>query len=179
MPLLCLLGRHGSGKSTIGAALQAFGYQHLSVGALRRVAQSNQFPSDVPAGLVSAMRRERPGAPLTPLAARRLVEHANSVGQLVLDGFPSSPDHLALLPPDTVFCVVWTPALLREARLHARAASSKRLWTPGLASAREDALPDLIRQVRRTHRCLFIANAGNVDAATLLLVRKISESRVA
>jgi hypothetical protein len=93
---------------------------------------------------------------------------------MVLDGFPSSPDHLALLPSDTVFCVVWTPLGLRKARLQGRASKSKRQWTPGLHSARESALPLVIHQARKTDRCIFVRNLGAVDAVARSLLLKIS-----
>lgn len=179
MPLVCLLGRHGSGKSTIGAGLTEYGWTHLSVGLLRRLAQSGQFPSDVPPALIVAMRRERAGTPLSPLTAKRLVEHACAVPNMVLDGFPSSLEHLALLPPDTLFCIVWTPRLQRDARLQDRAATTKRQWTPGLPSVREAALSTVIRAARKTGRCLFLRNAGDIDAATSSALRRLSAGRVA
>lgn len=180
MPLLCLIGRHGSGKSTIGARLASLcGYRHISVGLLRRLAQSRQYPVDVPAILISSMRRERPGALLTIPTAKRLVDHAVGSALSVLDGFPAAAEQLSLLPVDTIFCVVWTPSALRTERLEGRAASTKRQWTPGRASEREAALPELIAHVRRSHRCLFLRNDADVESAVGELQRKIARSRVA
>jgi hypothetical protein len=179
MTRLCLIGRHGSGKSTIGSGLACHGYRHTSVGLLRRLAQSRQYPSDVPAGLISAMGRERAGALLTLPTAQRLVAHAFSRPLAVLDGFPASPSQIELLPPETIFCVVWTPPGLRGSRLESRAATTKRQWTPGRASEREASLPQLIRHVRRTHRCLFLMNTGPVDVVTKELLAKIERLGVA
>jgi hypothetical protein len=176
MTLVCLIGRHGSGKSTIGACLAEHGYRHISVGLLRRLAQSRQYPSDVPAGLISAMGRERPGALLSLPTSQRLVAHACAAPATVLDGFPASPAQIELLPSDTVFCVVWTPPVLRGARLEDRAATTKRQWTPGRASEREAALPSLIAQVRKTHRCLFLKNTAGIEVVAAELLEKIGRS---
>jgi adenylate kinase family enzyme len=176
MPLLCLIGRHGSGKSTIGTKLAEEGYRHISVGLLRRLAQSKQYPSDVPVLLISAMRRERAGALLSPQTAQRLVEYACSNSLTVLDGFPADPEQVKLLPADTIFCVAWTPLTLRSARLEARAATTKRQWVPGRHSEREANLPRLISHVRLSHRCLFVRNAGDLESVVAELTRKIARS---
>lgn len=176
MPLLCLIGRHGSGKSTIGARLAEQGYRHISVGLLRRLAQSKQYPSDVPILLMSAMRRERPGALLSLQTALRLVEYACSSSLTVLDGFPADPEQVKLLPADTIFCVAWTPPALRGERLEGRAATSKRQWTPGRHSEREANLPRLVSHVRGSHRCLFVKNVGDIDFVVAELQRKIARS---
>lgn len=176
MPLLCLIGRHGSGKSTIGARLAAQGYRHISVGLLRRLAQSKQYPSDVPVVLISAMRRERPGALLSLPTAQRLVEYACLTSLTVLDGFPAGPEQVELLPADTIFCVVWAPHLLRAERLEERAATTKRQWIPGRPSEREATLPSLISYVRGTHRCLFLRNVGGIEAVVAKLQKKILRS---
>jgi len=176
MTLVCLIGRHGSGKSTIGARLATLGYRHISVGLLRRLAQSKQYPSDVPAGLISAMGRERPGALLSLPTALRLVAHACAATPTVLDGFPASPAQIELLPLDTIFCVVWTPPALRGTRLESRAATTKRQWTPGRASEREAALPSLIAHVRKNHRCLFLKNVASIEATAAELLEKIKRS---
>jgi|UPI0005673C61 dephospho-CoA kinase len=173
MTLLCLLGRHGSGKSTIGADMIAHGFQHASVGMLRRLAQAGQFPSDVPAALMMAMRRERAGTALSTSTARKLVEYATKPPKAILDGFPSCVEHIDLLPADTIFCVIWTPAQLRQQRLERRSETTKRVWTPGLHSEREAALPGLISALRRSRRCVFVANDTTREAAIGRMLAKI------
>jgi dephospho-CoA kinase len=174
--VICLLGRHGSGKTTLGADLIAHGFQHTSVGMLRRLAQASQFPSDVPAALMMAMRRERGGSPMSASTAQKLVDYVRKARKPVLDGFPSSVEHITLLPPDTIFCVVWTPAHLRLQRLERRAETSKRLWTPGLHSEREHALPSLIWHLRHSRRCIFVANDTTREAAVERLLQKLGGS---
>ena len=174
MGLVCLLGRHGSGKSTIGAELVAHGFQHTSVGILRRLAKASQFPSDVPAALMMAMRRERAGSAMSAPTARKLIDYAGKAPRAVLDGFPSCVEHLALLPADTVFCFVWTPSILRLQRLEHRSDTTKRVWTPGLHSEREAALPVLLATLRRTRRCVFVPNSSTPDAAVTDILGKLA-----
>jgi dephospho-CoA kinase len=174
MGIVCLLGRHGSGKSTIGADLAVHGYQHTSVGMLRRLAKAAQFPSDVPAALMMAMRRERPGCAMSIPTARKLVEYASRSAFAVLDGFPSSVEHIELLPVDTVFCVIWTPAQLRLQRLEHRGEITKRIWTPGLHSEREAALPLLLSTLRQSRRTVFVANDSTREVAVTRMLRKLA-----
>jgi dephospho-CoA kinase len=174
MGLVCLLGRHGCGKSTIGADLIAHGFQHTSVGMLRRLAKASKFPSDVPAALMMAMRRERPGRAMSAQTAQKLVDYATEASKAILDGFPSCVEHVALLPPETVFCVVWTPAQLRLQRLEHRSDTTKRLWTAGLHSEREAGLPVLLSALRRTRRCIFVANDSTPEAAVTDILRKLA-----
>lgn len=173
MALVCLLGRHGSGKSTIGADLVAHGFQHTSVGTLRRLAQAAQFPIDVPAALMMAMRRERAGSAMSASTARKLIEHVTKAPRPILDGFPSTTEQVALLPADTVFCVIWTPSDLRQERLEQRSATTKRLWTPGVHSEREAALPALIRALRQSRPCIFVTNEGTREAARSQIMEKL------
>lgn len=174
MVMVCLLGRHGSGKSTIGADLVAHGYQHTSVGMLRRLAQAGQFPSDVPVALMMAMRRERAGTLMSASTARKLIDHASKAPNAILDGFPSSVEHLAMLPADTVFCVVWAPMQIRTERLLHRGEITKRAWTPGLQSARESALPNLLRTLRQSRRCIFVVNDSARAVAVEEFLRKMA-----
>lgn len=173
MGLVCLLGRHGSGKSTIGADLIAHGFQHTSVGMLRRLAQASQFPSDVPAALMMAMRRERAGGAMSVSTAKKLVEYATKAPKGILDGFPSCVEHIALLPAETVFCIIWTPARLRLQRLERRSDTTKRVWTPGLHSEREAALPILLSTLRQSRRCIFVANESTREFAVTRMLEKL------
>lgn len=174
MTLLCMLGRHGSGKSTIGSNLVAHGFQHTSVGMLRRLAQASQFPTDVPATLMMAMRRERAGNAMSVPTARKLIDYAEKPLKAVLDGFPSSVEHIDLLPVDTVFCIVWTPSQLRLQRLEHRSDTTKRLWIPGLHSEREAVLPALIYALRQRRHCYFIKNESTRELAVSRLLGKLA-----
>ena len=158
MTLLCLVGRHGCGKSTIGRALASHGYQHISVGALRRLAKHNEYPSDVPVQLIAALRRAPRDAAMPMDVVRKLLAFAAQFPQTVIDGFPVESSHLELLPHEAVVGLVWTPARSRESRLLERNESSSRIWTPGGHSLRDQKLPALIRAARARGQAKFIAN---------------------
>lgn len=106
--------------------------------------------------------------------AKKLVDYAIKAPKAVLDGFPSCVEHIALLPGDTVFCVVWTPALLRLQRLEHRSDTTKRLWTPGLHSEREASLPLLLSTLRRTRRCIFLSNDSTPTVAVARMLGKLA-----
>lgn len=171
--MVFLIGRHGSGKSTIGDALAFQGYMHLSLGLLRRIARSGAYPSDIPAVLVTAIGRA-PVGPLPMSAAVRLIKFAQTLDKVVIDGFPSTPEHLSIIPETAIYGYVWTGAVERDRRLNHRAEVTPRQWVPGRASARELALPILTAEIRARKRLIFLPNRINsletsVDLASKLL----------
>lgn len=174
MPLVCLIGRHGSGKSTIGAALAPHGFKHISVGALRRLAINGAIPVDVPYSLLSALKRTRPGQPLQLPVAHRLLDFALGFSDCVIDGFPSISDHLALLPEHARIAYIWAPRLAREERLVARAAATSRLWVPGRPSERESNLSQLVRESRRLMEVGFFSNAGTTGEVQSVAKRLVN-----
>lgn len=107
--------------------------------------------------------------------AVKLIDYAVKTPRAILDGFPSYVAHIDLLPPDTVFCIVWTPAQLRRQRLAHRSETTKRIWTDGLHSEREAALPRLLWTLRNTRRCIFIANNSTRAVAVDQLLRKLAD----
>lgn len=180
MALICLIGRHGAGKSTIGTAMRAHGFRHLSVGTLRRLARHNQFPADVPYSFMAALKRLPAGQPLPERLAVDLIGHATSLGPCILDGFPASVDHLALLPPNTVVGFVWAPKGQCEERLTKRAEATLRQWTAGRESAREAALASVVRAARLRFPLVFIRNAGNgLDPVVVTSIRRRIQGQTA
>lgn len=151
------------------------GYSHLSVGLLRRLASAGQFPSDIPITLMMAMRRVRTGTPMSSDVAAKLIRHATSLPNCVIDGFPASLEHLDLLPADTVYGVVWTPCMIRESRLNARSDSTKRIWTPGRHSEREQTLAALIARARGKGKTLFLPNRAQGEPAVRELAAIFAE----
>ena len=158
MSLVFLLGRHGAGKSRVGAAMSAHGFMHLSTGMLRRLARSGNLPADIPVSLMLAMRRLQPGNPMPIDVAEKFLRHARRYPDCVIDGFPATPEHLDLLPDDATLCLLWTPADKREHRLRVRSDTSQRIWTPGRYSEREARLADVIRQARSRWKVQFVSN---------------------
>lgn len=164
---LFLLGPHGCGKSTWGKVLATQGYVHLSVGQIARLARRRQRPSDIPTRLVLLLSRHVPGHPMEESAARELLDHARSLDRVVIDGFPGDVGHLALI--DDIdrwgFVYLRTPRELREERLLARAQQSRRNWTPGGRSARDEALPALCRALREARRLVSVSNDASIECA--------------
>ena len=167
--LLCVVGRHGSGKTTLARAVaKKNGWHHISVGFLRRLALNRQIVPGIPLSLVLSMGRLKPGEFLPCLLSKKLLEYALSFDVCVLDGFPASREHVMLLPEDAIICVLVSPKKVRKRRLLERAGATSRKWSEGRASARDDALPDMLRFAGQSHVVVFVRNAdGNksLDAA--------------
>jgi adenylate kinase family enzyme len=159
--LICFVGRHGAGKSTIGAKLAKYGYKHLSVGLLRRIGISGIYPSDVPASLIAAFRRTKAGEPLSISISEKLLKYALTFDKCILDGFPASVDHLKMLPSNATIALVCAPKSVRNLRLQHRSESTKRIWTPGGYSTREQELAEVLRIARVTRKTIFISNADD------------------
>lgn len=164
MTIVCLLGRHGVGKTSIGVKMHSTGVGHVSVGLLRRIAQDGHFPSDVPATLIMALRKSRPGQPMTKDVAEKLIKFALSFNHCVIDGFPSFVEHLDYLPSSTKFVYVWTPTSTRIERLEHRSNSSQRLWLAGGHSLREQELPRLLKILRKEKNLFFLKNANQGES---------------
>lgn len=175
MSLIFLVGRHGAGKSTVGAELVKVGYKHISVGLLRRLARAHQAPSDIPYALMSAMRRTQPGAAMPNDVARKIVAYALQFERCVVDGFPASVMHLELVPPDATVAVVCTPKTTRHARLAKRAETSRRQWVEGRRSEREESLAGLIAKARYHFSTLYVKNDGAAHLAALQLLKRIGK----
>jgi cytidylate kinase len=166
MPLLFLIGRHGAGKSAIGRELANLGFQHWSIGLLRRLAATKSFPSDVPAKLIVALGRERPGRPVSSETATLLIQLASVRDNVVIDGFPSAPDHLDLLPPGSIVVYVSAPAAMRRARLKTRAAETLRQWENRTElSGRDASLSQVVCRLRKAGKIRFVSNIGALAIA--------------
>lgn len=176
MELVCLVGRHGSGKSTIGAMLERYDYKHLSVGMLRRLARQGKYPADVPISLMLALRRMPAGGPMPTEVSAKLLEFAKKFDRCVIDGFPANVEHVEMLPADTQVALVWCPEALRIERLNDRAAVTVRQWTAGRMSDRENSLAAVIAHCRRRFATIFIANRHN--GAQMAAQRLVSQLRL-
>lgn len=173
MALIVLLGRHGSGKSTIGSYLESYGYKHASVGMIRRLAQSRQFPVDIPVPLIISMKKEKPGQALNPQTSSLLLKFVSGLGNCVIDGFPTTIDQLHLLPKNSVFIYVGISKSVRLERLEYRAATSKRQWIPGLRSEREEALVPLLKQLRAQRKLFYVSNTEDKELGISEIAKKI------
>jgi adenylate kinase family enzyme len=178
MSLVCLLGRHGVGKSALGRQLGQHGFAHWSMGLLRRLASRRTFPTDIPPSLLLALGREPAGQGPSAQTAALLMELANARRNVVIDGFPTSSEHLDLLPRDAVLLYIWTPERVRLERLERRGLESRRQWAPqSRRSAREAQLASILWAARKCHCVLRIANLGPVDEIAMAALGLIDEWR--
>ena len=169
-----IVGLHGSGKSTCGRILTEIvpGWRHVSIGDLSRLIRIGQYPSDLPIRLITTLKRTKPGGTLPPAAAREVVSfveksRVNVIG-ISVDGFPSHPDHLNLLPIDSIVLHVQCNSADRDKRLTKRAETSPRKWTPGIVTDR-DALVDSTVQAAKSFGLKVLALNNDGDQAQLRL----------
>lgn len=160
---VCLLGPHGSGKSSVGRALIAHGYEHISIGTVARLARRNLNPSNIPGRLRILLARHVPGSPLDPLTVSELLDHIRRRPRIVVDGFPATVEHLAAIGAleELRFVYVYTPRQAREARLIVRAQTTPRGWQPGGRSQRDIALPTLCGALRERGNLRFFNNTAS------------------
>lgn len=154
--------------------MEQAGFQHISLGLLKRFARNGLYPNDVPLPLMLELKRQNSNSILPLPLARKLVQWIQSFPKCVIDGFPASSEHLLLLPEHTVIVYVYTPRTERERRLKIRSENSRRLWTPGGQSLREAALPELVVACRRSFVTIFLKNDD--PTTTDRLLKKIDQS---
>jgi adenylate kinase family enzyme len=171
---LFLIGKHGTGKTTIGQFLAVkHGWTHISVGDLCRQARRNRGLSTMPLRLMAELAKTSPGEPLSRDVARQLCQaigKINQTGMVVCDGFPSSPEHLDLLPPNSD--VVWIQCQEdeRARRLAMRAEETERRWTPGRQTLRDDLVEAVYQcasqaRVRADVKARIVVNDGSIERA--------------
>lgn len=164
MSLVCLIGRHGGGKSTLGSMLRRHGFQHYSVGTMRRLARRGELPNDVPVSLMLALRRAPIDESLPEPVVKQILALASRFPHCVLDGFPASPAHIALLPSDAVVLYIYSDKRTRLQRLASRAEQTQRNWHFDRTSSREAALAAVTGKLRADGRLTFIRNCGDLAA---------------
>jgi adenylate kinase family enzyme len=171
---LFLIGKHGTGKTTIGQYLAAkYGWTHISVGDLCRQARRNRGLSTMPLRLMAELAKTTPGVPLSMEVARQLCQtigKINQTGMVVCDGFPSAPEHLDLLPPNSDVVWIQCQEVERERRLETRAAETARRWTPGRQTLRDDQVEAVYQcasldRVRADIKARIVVNDGSIERA--------------
>ncbi len=171
MSLICLIGRHGTGKSTFAGMLGAYGFEHFSVGTLRRLARRGEFPVDVPVSLMLALRRIPNGEMLPDGVVKQLIEIAKQSSACVLDGLPATPAHIELLPADALTIYMHTVSSIRTARLQARAEVSLRKWHADYKSTRDLSLAAVVRRLRADRRIVLVRNDGDLGRLEAVAAR--------
>jgi adenylate kinase family enzyme len=164
--LICLVGRHGSGKSSFAQFLaRKYGWRHICIGLLKRLSARHKLASGVPAPLLFGMRREKPGEPLSRALSEKLLLHAASFDICILDGFPATKEHVLLLPDKTILVVVAAPKPKRRERLIRRSRETQRKWATEKHSPRDVALPEVIASAKKRFCVFFVHNAHDDLAA--------------
>ncbi len=148
------------------------GYWHISIGALRRLAQKGMLPSDIPVRVLAMLRDADAGRPLPDSVAAAVIALAQTRPRVVLDGLPSSASHLPLLDASWRIISVSAPELVRLERLKARAGRSARAWAPGGVSARDLQLASVVDCAGA--RVEPFENSADIDACRARVERLVS-----
>lgn len=175
--LICLIGLHGSGKTTIARELVRDREMHrLSVGDLARLSRKSKLPSDIPVPLMLLLAQSKPGGVLSFAAAQLLTSHLQRLRQrqpVVIDGLPVSPEQIQLLDEHSHVVLVTVGEITRQQRLIGRSEHSKRVWTPGQPSLR-DSLVLLTHEASRDSGINTIT-VSNDQTNPMGVVRRIRE----
>jgi adenylate kinase family enzyme len=147
-PIVFLVGAHGTGKTTLGRHMQTHhGWMHLSLGDLGRLARSRKTPGDISLRLMCLLAAHEPGEVISHKLALELLANLALLSKtkiISVDGFPSHPDHIAMLPQNAHVVHLHLDDEERIGRLIARGETSPRKWVPGKTSSRDAALPDVV-----------------------------------
>ncbi|WP_454906758.1 AAA family ATPase [Variovorax gossypii] len=166
-PVLFLVGLHGSGKTTLGRLLRdRHGWRQLSVGDLGRLARRNKLPQGVSLRLMLTLAQATPGKHIDDAAVALLLAQIDAWRRdtpVAVDGFPSLPAHLSRTPDRAGVVHVECARAICEPRLMLRSEQTQRKWTPGLASARDLALADLVSHAGTKPYFCKINNDGGLD----------------
>lgn len=101
---------------------------------------------------------------------------------VVCDGFPSQFEQLPMIPTGSSVVHLHCTDRMREARLDHRASQTKRQWTPGLSSERDNDLPLLLQSLkshpdRQALRFFELENAVNgIESLEMLALELIKKS---
>lgn len=150
-PCVFLLGLHGAGKTTLGRHLQSHhGWLHVSLGDLGRLARSRRLPKEFGVRLMGALAAQPPGERLSASLITALLnelERHRSAQPVSVDGFPTEPYQLSMLPSGSHLVNLQLDEATRSSRLDHRSATTVRQWSAQAALAPRDRdLPLLLEQ---------------------------------
>jgi dephospho-CoA kinase len=184
--LLCFVGLHGVGKSTIAkaAARTACGI-HISVGDLCRAARRGKVPEGWPVRLIAAFARHAPGSVLADETAELLLEFVSRIVRkdymVFIDGFPSSVGHIDVLESnDTLrgkFRIVMVECddELRKARLLRRASETGRKWRQDMdATERDLGVAQVVDVAMQRSLLKHVRNDGGPDGLDDVVAKVLS-----
>lgn len=172
--LICLLGLHGSGKTSAGRFLQNNHHvsHHISIGDLARLARSGSSPSDVPVRLIVALAKHKAGNVFDCKTAELLAEFLSKLvklnGCISVDGFPSSAEHIPLLCQGAEIWKFEVDEKERFDRLLKRSELTKRKWVAGVPSERDKQIDITLEKCRDADLTVKVIE-NNEDLAALHL----------
>jgi adenylate kinase family enzyme len=144
--IIFLIGLHGCGKSSIGKRIEEVpGWRSFSVGDLGRSARRNHPVAGISIRTLTRLGQTSPGKPMTLDLATLLVSDLVKHNRVVCDGFPASPEHLQVIPAGSTVVLVSCKEDLRQERLTDRALSTRRSWTPGMPSERDELVSQVFQ----------------------------------
>lgn len=151
-PCVFLLGLHGVGKTTLGRHLHAeHGWLHVSLGDLGRLARKRRVPREFGVRLMGALAGQIPGERLKPPLIDALlqeVERHRMERPVSIDGFPTEPFHLPLLPHGSLVIHLQVDEATRSFRLEQRSTTTARQWSAQAVPAPRDRdLPLILEQL--------------------------------
>lgn len=141
------------------------------------MARRGVIPKGVPARLMTSLVRHPPGTVLGEEAAGLilafLAQECQKTPLLCIDGFPSSPNHLAALHSHptlgSAYAIVKVDCAeeIRITRLQSRSTRSNRKWHDGMPLTDRDAGVDTVARIAQEHDVLVsLENNGDMSLWT-------------
>lgn len=144
-------------------------HRHISVGDIARLGRQGRMPVDMPTRLMACLARHKRGTVFSDMTANLLAaflkEQLLERKSVSVDGFPSSPDHLKLLPQNSRIIHITSGEQTRESRLEERGNTSVRKWVKGGLSERDMLLIATLDQAKNLGFSVeVIENNGDLNA---------------
>lgn len=180
-PLVFLVGLHGVGKTTIGKALVARGFRHISLGDLSRMLRRKQIPAGYPLRFLRILAAHEPGERMTSQLVTQLLEvikEHNKHAALVIDGFPAEPYQVLDIPLKSHIVELTCVDSTRFDRLENRSLETPRKWNPDMDSRRDRQLNALL-SVALEREGLFVSSLENELISPAQMAKIIHEDLVA
>lgn len=155
------------------------GWRHMSLGEIGRLIRHKGLPKDYTRKFLIRLAQHTPGERMSQdLVDSVLVEIAKhrEVAPLLVDGFPSEPDHVALLPAGSILTLIQCDEALRQERLLKRSEETRRKWTPATErSLRDKYVDDVVdRAIGSGISTLFLLNNSDENTCSESLLHSLS-----
>lgn len=179
-PVIFLVGLHGVGKTTVGKALVARGFRHISLGDLSRMLRRKQIPAGYPLRFLRMLAAHEPGERMASQLVVQLLEviaEHSKHAPLVVDGFPAEPYQVLDIPLKSHIIELTCAEKTRTDRLENRSLETPRKWNPDMDSRRDRQLKALLN-VALEREGLFVSSLENEFISASQLAKTIHEDLV-